>query len=249
MNDDCFYLIFSYLKTYDLTNVANTCVRLRDCAIYVFQHYQKSSICLDYRSNGCVNLNEVREAVRIFGPHTKNLTLNMKIFNKLFSSDSALSTVNHYCKSLDTVTLNELQFTKWFPAKYVDYMKIVDPQSDDSDDDYDSDDDRDWIVGYVSPKFLTNLPKVKNVIINKGILFCGGRLFDNWKDQVASVTMKDVLVGDGFLKALRNTYDEVKIIIHNETRRGRGNVAHTNFRIVEASFTPKGKGEAVVKTE
>lgn len=175
----------------------------------------------------------------------------MRIFNKLFSSDSALSMVNHYCKSLDTITLNGLQFTKWFPAKYIEYD--VDPDSDpDSDDwnkDYDSDDDREWIVGYVSPKFLTNLPQVKNVVVNKAILFCGCRLIDDWKDQIDTLTMEDVLVGDGFLKALRKSYNELQIIIRNETRRGLGNIVHNNFRIVEALFTPSGKGDNPLKTE
>ncbi|XP_037032736.1 uncharacterized protein LOC119071782 [Bradysia coprophila] len=250
LNDDCLYQIFSNLVLYDLTNAADTCVRLRDCATYVFEHYHKCCILFDYRTGGGVNHTEVRTAVRIFGPTTTKLTLNMQIFHKLFSSDSALSMVNHYCKSLDTIILNGLKFTKWFPAKYVEYDfdPDSDPDSDAWNDNYDSDDDRDWIVGYVSPKFLTNLPRVKNVVVNKAMLFCGGRLFDDWKDNICTLTMEDVLVGDGFLKALRNSYVEVNMVIRNETRRGRGNIVHNNFRIVEALFTPKGC-ENALKTE
>lgn len=186
---------------------------------------------------------------RIFKPwqnkrsSTNIRTAYQETYGQYETSDSVLSMVDHYCKSLDTIVLNELQFTKWFPDKYYDQF------DDGSDNDvwnnnFDSDNDRDWIVGYVSPYFLTYLPQVKNLFNIKGILFC--RLYKNWKDQVDTIALKDVLVGDGFLKALRNSYDEVKMTIHrSETRPGRGNIVHINFRIVGALFTPKDKVDRI----
>lgn len=111
LNNMVLLKIMKNLSIYDITKMAETCVRLNNLADEHFkQNYGSISWVNDYEGRK-INLSEFKRVWKRFGIHVKTAELSLWDDNEFFE---LLLILAKYCKNVDSISLNGIHMTSSF---------------------------------------------------------------------------------------------------------------------------------------